>query len=190
MKTDTCFADRISTPLGDVWAVVDDAGALVQLDFEGGRSAPADRRELTALYRARDVDLKWDSAALRDVAQALRAYFRGKMTEFELEVAPVGSPFQARVWRELRRIPCGHTISYGELARRVGRPGAARAVGRANATNPVSIVVPCHRVIGANGNLTGYGGGMERKAALLRHEGALGVQASIGASVTSLRSTA
>ena len=172
MTTETCFADRIQTPLGDVWAVVDNAGALVQLDFEGGRNAPADQRELTRLYRSRDVDLVWDSEALRHVADALRAYFRGDRGEFELEVASEGSPFQRQVWRELRRIPFGHTISYGELARRVGSPGAARAVGRANATNPVSIVVPCHRVIGTNGTLTGYGGGMERKQALLRHEGA------------------
>jgi len=173
MTTRTCFADRIPTPFGDVWVVVDSAGALVQLDFEGGRNAPASRGELTRLYLARDVDLVWDSGELSHVADALRAYFRGEPGELELEVAPSGSPFQRKVWRELRRIPFGHTISYGELARRVGSPGAARAVGRANATNPVSIVVPCHRVIGANGTLTGYGGGVERKSALLRHEGAL-----------------
>jgi methylated-DNA-[protein]-cysteine S-methyltransferase len=173
MTSATCFADRIPTPLGDVWAVVDDAGALIQLDFEGGRNAPADRRALTRLYRSRDVELMWDSEALRRVGDALRAYFRGDTGEFELEVAPAGSTFQRKVWRELCRIPSGQTISYGELARRVGSPGAARAVGRANATNPVSIVVPCHRVIGTNGTLTGYGGGMERKEALLRHEGAL-----------------
>lgn len=173
MRTETCFADRIPTPLGDVWAVIDAEGALVQLDFEGGRNAPANRDELTRLYRTRGLALEWDAAALCSVAEALRAYFRGDAKALELVSAPEGSAFQKQVWSELRRIPFGHTISYGELARRVGRPGAARAVGRANATNPVSLVVPCHRVIGANGTLTGYGGGMERKEALLRHEGAL-----------------
>lgn len=171
MKTEKRFADRIPTPLGDVWAVVDGEGALVQLDFDGGRNAPRDRAELERGYRARGLELEWNPGALRRVAAQLRAYFAGERDAFDLETAPEGSAFQRRVWKELRRIPFGRTISYGELARRLGTPGAARAVGRANATNPISIVVPCHRVIGASGALTGYGGGMERKEALLRHEG-------------------
>lgn len=173
MTTETFCADRIPSPLGDVWAVVDAAGALVQLDFEGGRSAPADERELEERFRKRGDELVWSRKALRHVAVALKAYFRGDPDALDLEVAPVGTPFQHRIWKQLTRIPFGQTISYAELARRAGSPGAARAAGRANATNPVSLVVPCHRVIGANGTLTGYGGGIDRKEALLVHEGAL-----------------
>ena len=92
---------------------------------------------------------------------------------FDLPLAPVGTPFQQRVWTALLNIPHGVTISYGELATRLGDPKASRAVGLANGRNPISIIIPCHRVIGANGNLTGYGGGLDRKEWLLRHEGAL-----------------
>ena len=109
-----------------------------------------------------------------DAARAqLDEYFAGRRRAFELPLAPRGSLFQLHVWRELRAIPYGTTISYGELARRIGRPGASRAVGLANGRNSLAIVVPCHRVIGADGSLTGYGGGLERKRWLLRHEGAL-----------------
>lgn len=100
----------------------------------------------------------------------LQAYFDGDLTVFELPLAPQGTPFQITVWRELRNIAFGDTISYAELARRIGRPTASRAVGHANARNPVSIIVPCHRVIGADHSLTGYAGGLERKRALLEHE--------------------
>ncbi|MFN3763308.1 MAG: methylated-DNA--[protein]-cysteine S-methyltransferase, partial [Anaerolineae bacterium] len=92
---------------------------------------------------------------------------------FDLPLDLRGTPFQRRVWEELRRVPYGQTVAYGELARRVGRPGAARAVGRAVGANPVPIIVPCHRVVGADGSLVGYGGGLEIKAALLRLEGVL-----------------
>jgi len=106
----------------------------------------------------------------RDVIKQLDAYFEGKRRDFDLELAPEGTPFQQRVWRELRAIPYGETISYGELARRIGRPNAFRAVGAANGRNPISIIVPCHRVIGSNGSLTGFGGGLDTKRALLEHE--------------------
>lgn len=102
----------------------------------------------------------------------LRAYFEGRLTMFDLPLAPKGTAFQKTVWRELCKIAFGETISYGELARRIGRPGAARAVGHSNARNPVSIVIPCHRVIGADNSLTGYAGGLDRKGALLGHEAA------------------
>lgn len=101
------------------------------------------------------------------VCSQLEEYFAGNRTEFDLEVRPEGTPFQESVWAALLEIPYGDTASYGEIARRVGRPKASRAVGLANGRNPVSIVVPCHRVIGSNGTLTGYGGGLERKAWLL-----------------------
>ena len=173
MKLDVRFADRIATPLGDVWAVADGAGRLVQLDFEGGRSAPRSRRALEASCRERGLALEWRAAPFAPLARALERYFGGREEAFDLPVAPEGTAFQQRVWSALRRIPYGRAISYGELARRVRRPRAARAVGRANATNPVSLVIPCHRVIGADGSLTGYGGGMDRKRALLELEGVL-----------------
>lgn len=108
-------------------------------------------------------------------ARALLAYFAGDPGAVEgLTLAAVGTPFQQRVWSSLREIPFGQTESYGALARRVGRPGAARAVGQANHRNPLGIVVPCHRIIGADGSLTGYAGGVDRKRWLLRHEAATG----------------
>jgi methylated-DNA-[protein]-cysteine S-methyltransferase len=107
------------------------------------------------------------------IKRRVEAYFEGELTSVdEIAVCTEGTPFQKRVWGELRSIAAGTTLSYGELAKRIGRPGASRAVGSANGSNPIAIVVPCHRVIGSNGALTGYGGGMERKRWLLQHEGA------------------
>jgi methylated-DNA-[protein]-cysteine S-methyltransferase len=106
------------------------------------------------------------------VVRALRAYFDGRLTAIDtIDVDMGGTPFQASVWFALRRVPAGHTTSYGALARAVGSPHAARAVGAANGQNPVSIVVPCHRAIGGDGRLVGYGGGLDRKEWLLQHEG-------------------
>ena len=173
MKEAKRYADRIPSPVGDIWAVVDSDGVLVQLDFEGGRCAPADEADLTRQQAELGFELVYSAERLGEVARALRRYFDGSNRKLDLAVAPDGTDFQQLVWRELQRIPWGETVSYGELARRVGRPGAARAVGRANATNPISLVIPCHRVIGASGALTGYGGGMDRKKALLELEGAL-----------------
>lgn len=111
-----------------------------------------------------------DAARFAEVIAELAAYFAGALTAFTVPVAPRGTPFQERVWAALLSIPHGTTISYGEQARRLGVPNASRAVGAANGRNPVSIVVPCHRVIGGNGALTGYGGGIERKKWLLDFE--------------------
>lgn len=111
-----------------------------------------------------------DRSPFGEALRQLGAYFAGELRSFDLAHEERGTPFQRRVWAELERIPYGETISYAELARRVGNPAAMRAVGAANGRNPVSIVVPCHRVIGANGTLTGYGGGLERKRWLLGHE--------------------
>jgi methylated-DNA-[protein]-cysteine S-methyltransferase len=109
-------------------------------------------------------------APLSEAARQLAAYFAGDRTEFDLPLAPAGTEFQKRVWDELTRIPYGLTVSYGEIAERIGNPKGVRAVGLANGRNPISIVVPCHRVIGANGKLVGYGGGLPRKEWLLAHE--------------------
>jgi len=126
-----------------------------------------------------------DAAVLEAAEHQLNEYFEGRLTEFDLPLALEGTTFQRRVWDELVRIPFGERISYGELARRVGRAGSARVVGLANGRNPVSIIVPCHRVVGSDGTLTGYGGGLDRKAWLLDHEArqgpgqlALGLEAS------------
>jgi methylated-DNA-[protein]-cysteine S-methyltransferase len=111
-----------------------------------------------------------DDAALAPIVEQLQAYFAGELTDFDLTLDLRGTPFQQRVWGALREIPYGETISYGELARWVGNPGASRAVGTANGHNPVAIVVPCHRVIAADGSIGGYGGGLDRKRWLLEHE--------------------
>jgi methylated-DNA-[protein]-cysteine S-methyltransferase len=137
---------------------------------------------LTGLYLVEhrhgpQIEADWvrDDEALPfvEAKRQLTAYFAGERTEFDLQLAPQGTEFQRRVWKELACIPYGVTISYGELARRIGQPGSARAVGLANGRNPISIIVPCHRVIGANGKLVGYGGGLSRKEALLTHEAAV-----------------
>jgi methylated-DNA-[protein]-cysteine S-methyltransferase len=112
-----------------------------------------------------------DAGPLPAAVLQLEEYFAGKRRDFDLPLRPQGTDFQQRVWRALTEIPYGVTWSYGELARRIGNPNASRAVGLANGQNPISILVPCHRVIGANGSLTGYGGGLERKRWLLAHEG-------------------
>jgi methylated-DNA-[protein]-cysteine S-methyltransferase len=114
----------------------------------------------------------WQAAEepFADVSRQLAEYFAGRRTVFDVPLAISGSPFQRRVWRALQDIPYGETISYGELARRIGVPSASRAVGVANGHNPISVIVPCHRVIGADGSLTGYGGGLERKRVLLELE--------------------
>ena len=110
------------------------------------------------------------AAVLDAAAEQLAAYFNGDLIDFDLPVAPSGTPFQQRVWDELRTIPFGETVTYRDLAVRIGRPSACRAVGAANGRNPISIIVPCHRVVGSDGSLTGYGGGIERKRWLLAHE--------------------
>jgi methylated-DNA-[protein]-cysteine S-methyltransferase len=136
-----------------------------------------DRDHLRGLYLsperwASKIAADWvrDDGAFADVTTQLREYFAGERTVFDVPLALHGTPFQQRVWEGLRTIPYGRTTSYGRLAAQVGRPGAARAVGLANGRNPVSIIVPCHRVIGSGGALTGYGGGLDRKRALLALE--------------------
>ena len=131
---------------------------------------------LTGLYLLREErgpDPAWEEGGpfLDEAQRQLRAYFAGQRQAFDLSLAPVGTAWQRRVWDELGRIPYGETISYTELARRAENPSAVRAVGAANGRNPISIVIPCHRVIGADGRLTGYSGGLDAKLWLLTHEG-------------------
>jgi methylated-DNA-[protein]-cysteine S-methyltransferase len=136
-----------------------------------------DERELTGLRFAASASppAAWrrDDDRFEDEARQLAEYFAGERTAFDLPLRLEGQAFDRRVWAALRAIPAGATATYGDLARRVGAPGRARAVGAANARNPIAIVVPCHRVIGADGGLTGYAGGLERKRALLALEGAI-----------------
>jgi methylated-DNA-[protein]-cysteine S-methyltransferase len=117
-----------------------------------------------------DPEWQENPSALAGVIGQLRNYFAGELEAFDLSLAPNGTPFQQRVWSELQKIPYGETISYGELARRIGNSNASRAVGLANGSNPIPIVIPCHRVIGSNGKLTGYGGGLPIKEKLLALE--------------------
>lgn len=119
---------------------------------------------------APDPTWREDASLLQEPIRQLRAYFAGELENFDLALAPQGTPFQQKVWGELCRIPYGETISYGELAKRIGNPNASRAVGLANGSNPIPIIIPCHRVIGSNGKLTGYGGGLPIKEKLLALE--------------------
>ncbi len=122
-------------------------------------------------------DWKEDAAKLKEPVRQLDAYFQGRLRRFDLPLAADGTDFQKAVWAALREIPYGETVSYGEIAAAIGRPTASRAVGMANGRNPISIVVPCHRVIGSSGTLVGYGGGLGRKTSLLRLEGAISCSA-------------
>jgi methylated-DNA-[protein]-cysteine S-methyltransferase len=149
----------IPSPVGPLAATVDQDGNLLALHFDDHRAPAATARAA-------------DERFARVVAE-LREYFAGERRDFTLTLRPRGTAFQQRVWDELCRIPYGATISYRELATRLGNPNATRAVARANATNPIPIIVPCHRVIGADGTLTGYGGGLDRKRFLLALEGAM-----------------
>ena len=155
----------IETPIGALNALVDEAGKLVELHF--AHKQPATQSAVGS----------WRSAVAEapagnwPVAQQLFEYFSGKRQVFELDLAPRGTEFQLAVWNALVAIPYGDTISYAELARRIGKPSAVRAVGAANGANPIPVIIPCHRVIGSNGTLTGYGGGIERKQWLLALEG-------------------
>jgi methylated-DNA-[protein]-cysteine S-methyltransferase len=150
----------IDSVLGPLTLVADD-GAIVGLYMVAQRHRPKDDQLGQLDQRGRKA------GPFKAAADQLDAYFAGALTRFALPLAPRGSPFQRRVWAGLQDIAYGKTESYGELAERIGCPGAARAVGAANGKNPIGIVIPCHRVVGSDGNLTGYGGGLDRKKRLL-----------------------
>jgi methylated-DNA-[protein]-cysteine S-methyltransferase len=149
----------VETPIGPL-LIAGDAESIHRIDFPKNG-------------RASKPEPGWTESSKGPVAQAIRQlkeYFAGKRVDFDLPLAPEGTEFQRTVWQRLQEIPYGETISYGELAKRVGNPKASRAVGAANGQNPIPIVIPCHRVIGANGKLTGFGGGLPTKEALLALE--------------------
>jgi methylated-DNA-[protein]-cysteine S-methyltransferase len=143
----------VDSPLGPL-LLAGDGRALRRLDFCGSP----------------EQDWRRDDEAFADAREQLAEYFAGRRESFDLALEPVGTPFQLRVWEELRRIPYGATITYADLARRAGRPAAPRAAGHANGRNPIPVIVPCHRVVGTDGSLTGYGGGLESKRFLLELE--------------------
>ncbi len=156
----TQYYDRLSSPLGEILLVADDTG-LTGLHFVDQKHFPQD---------AATWVLRPEHRVLRAARAELLEYFAGRRREFTVPLAARGTPFQQQVWAELRKIPYGTTTSYGALAARLGRPTASRAVGAANGRNPIGIIVPCHRVVGSGGALTGYAGGLDRKPALLALE--------------------
>lgn len=161
----------LASPIGELHIAADDRGvSAVYFDRPP--------RETLRQWVRDERDDGRASGLLADACAQLDAYFRGALKVFETPLSMQGTPFQRRVWEALCLIPFGATMSYGEIARRIGAADAFRAVGAANGQNPVPIIVPCHRVIGALGALTGFGGGIERKRWLLEHEGALGVRAT------------
>ena len=160
--------DRIGTPIGEMVIAADRDGNLRAADWTDYE--PRMLRLLRLHYGVDGFRLE-PGENPHGFADAIRRYFAGELAALDgLPVATGGTPFQRSIWQALRVIPCGATVSYAELARRIGKPAAVRAVGLANGANPVGVIVPCHRVIGANGSLTGYGGGIERKRWLLEHE--------------------
>jgi methylated-DNA-[protein]-cysteine S-methyltransferase len=159
--------EHLPTPIGEMLLVTDDRERLRALDWKDHEER---MRRLLRLHYGSSWSLRPGSSP--GVRAALEAYFAGEIGAIDrVRVETAGTPFQREVWAALRRIPAGDTMSYGGLAARIGRRSAVRAVGLANGANPVGIVVPCHRVIGADATLTGYGGGLERKRWLLKHEG-------------------
>ena len=152
--------DTFSTPIG-LLSVAADASGVRHVLFEDNKYAVAGREHWQR-----------DRAVVADAREQLLAYFAGHRKIFDLPLNPLGTPFQVKVWHALAEIPFGSTCSYGDLARRIGKAAAVRAVGAANGRNPLPIVLPCHRVIGSDGSLTGFGGGLPLKQFLLEHEGA------------------
>jgi len=157
-QTTQILYTTMESPIGEL-LLVGDGETLSGLYMQDGR-------------KPKRIAPDWTESAtsFTDVKRQLEEYFAGERTTFEVKLAAEGAPFEREVWHALEKIPFGETVSYGEIARRVGQPTAARAVGTANGRNPIAVIVPCHRVIGADGSLTGYGGGLERKRLLLELE--------------------
>lgn len=158
---------HLDSKIGGLALLVDEKGRVVRVHF----LKRGEKAEPSLAFHHPGVLLVEDPERTAELARQLTEYLQGERTNFELELAPEGNELSQEVWRELLAIPRGETRSYGEIAKKLGRPGAARAVGRANATNPIPVIVPCHRVIGSDGKLTGFGGGLPMKKQLLRLEG-------------------
>ena len=156
--TSGMFYTRIDSPVGKLLLAADAQG-LRQLSFESSKRAVSEQ-----------PDWREDEAPFAEVIRQLQAYFQGELRSFNLPLAPEGTQFQLRVWNSLRTIPYGETISYAQLAQQIGNPKAVRAVGLANGCNPIALIIPCHRVIGTDGSLTGFGGGLPVKKKLLALE--------------------
>ncbi|TCW46502.1 methylated-DNA-[protein]-cysteine S-methyltransferase [Phytobacter diazotrophicus] len=167
----TLLEDKIATPLGPLWVLCDETFHLRAVEWEEHSER---MNELLDIHYRKEGYTRIPATNPGGLSRKLLDYFEGDLAVIDtLPTATAGTPFQREVWKALREIPCGHVMHYGQLAERLGRIGAARAVGAANGSNPVSIVVPCHRVIGRNGTMTGYAGGVQRKEWLLLHEGYL-----------------
>ncbi|MBA3555778.1 MAG: methylated-DNA--[protein]-cysteine S-methyltransferase [Gemmatimonadales bacterium] len=160
------YVDTVESPAGPLAFAVDEDGALIRLHFMESNHGPAMEQEL----EDEGYVVQADEARTAPVRRELSEYAAGRRTTFDVPLALAGSEWQKAMWLELTRIPYGETRSYGEIADSLGRPGAARAVGRANATNVLPLVVPCHRVISADGTLGGFNGGLHLKERLLDHE--------------------
>lgn len=160
-------SDLIETPLGPMTAIANDRGLLL-CEFGDRRALPGQLLRVRKLFGAEPT--RGRHRILDQTRKELDEYFDGKRRVFTIPLVIAGTPFQERVWRELLKVPFGKTTVYSQLGERIGRGGAARAVGRANGDNRIAIIVPCHRVLGADGSLTGYGGGKDRKQWLLDHE--------------------
>lgn len=178
MPLATAFYDTIESPVGPLFLGGSERG-FHRFDFltddlhsphPGANPGAQLDASIARLAEKTGLPVEHDPARAELAARQFREYFAGTRTVFDLLLAPHGSEFQRQVWHALSEIPAGHTRTYGEIARRVGQPSASRAVGMANHHNPLVIVVPCHRVVGADGTLTGYGGGLDRKRWLLEHE--------------------
>jgi len=159
------YTHSMNTPCGELILAVDEAGALVRVVF------PNEHADWAKEAVAKRHTLIEDAGRCAHVVSQLEEYFQGKRNHFDLTLRPEGTDFQRSVWQALQSIPFGKTITYKELAVRIGNPSAVRAVGRANGSNPIPIIIPCHRVIGADGSLTGFGGGLPLKEYLLTLEG-------------------
>lgn len=164
----TVYCEWFDSPVGDLAVIADDT-ALLALQFRERTSPDADEADIRRQMNA-DTVLP-GNVLTRTVGRELEAFFAGRAFEFSVPLAPAGSEFEQKVWAELLRVPLGETCSYGDIARNVGGMETVRAVGKANGANPIAIIIPCHRCIGSDGSLTGYGGGLWRKKWLLRHEG-------------------
>ncbi len=162
----TCFTSTIDSPCGPLQIVVNADGILTNINFLEVQTGPT----VVDRLKADDIEVLNDTGHTGEIESELKEYFAGERMVFEIDLAPEGTPFQLQVWKELKQIPYGETRTYGDIASALGQPGASRAVGAANGANPIPIVIPCHRVVGSDGTLVGFGGGLKNKALLLAME--------------------